>query len=136
MVPPLRRPPSARGRPDGSLLVFARICVVTPWVSLIVLMGTAAVVPGLRRSLGWALAALVAVAVAGLLGTFARRPWPSRQDGELTFTLVVGSLLMVVPGLVSGFWLVAALPLVTPLLVAGAAVRERRSGARGGSSRA
>lgn len=136
MVLPPRRVPSAKGREHGRALVIARSCVVVPWICTLVVAITEAFWPGAERVLGPVPAVVVAVCVAGLLAVLARHPAPSRQDSELTFTLVVGPLLMVLPALATGLYPMAVLPLLPPVVVGVAALRERRSSSREDSSRA
>ncbi|MGW1677059.1 hypothetical protein [Saccharopolyspora sp. NPDC002376] len=40
-----RKPPSAKERPDGRALVAARVCVVGPWIYLVVALPVAILAP-------------------------------------------------------------------------------------------
>ncbi|MFI0470968.1 hypothetical protein ACH347_43510 [Saccharopolyspora sp. 5N102] len=119
-----RKPPSAKGRADGRALVAARVCVVGPWVYLVVFLPVAVLAPATAQIGVWGLRVLVAMAVVGLVAVFIRHPYDD-QDGDLAFTLGFGSLLLVLPALVGGFWPLALLPPIVPILLTAAAIRRR-----------
>ncbi|RKT84785.1 hypothetical protein SAMN05421805_12546 [Saccharopolyspora antimicrobica] len=119
-----RKPPSAKGRPDGRALVAARVCVVAPWVYLAVFLPVAVLAPVTAWVGLWGLRVLVVLAVAGLIAVFVRHPHDD-QDGDLTFTMGFGSVLMALPALMGLFWPLALLPQIVPLLMIAAAIRRR-----------
>ncbi|MER6991865.1 hypothetical protein ABT337_25545 [Saccharopolyspora hirsuta] len=98
--------------------------MVAPWVYLAVFLPVAVLAPVTARVGVWGLRVLVVLAVAGLIAVFVRHPHDG-QDGDLTFTMGFGSVLMALPALMGLFWPLALLPLIVPVLMIGAAVHRR-----------
>ncbi|MER5393201.1 hypothetical protein [Saccharopolyspora sp. NPDC002686] len=97
-----RKPPSGKGRPDGRALLVARVCVVGPWVYLALFLPVAILAPITALAGFWGLRLVVVLAVAGLVAVVVRHPHDD-QDGDLTFTLGFGSVLLVVPALAGAY---------------------------------
>ena len=129
VIRPPHSPPTARGRPHGRDLVAARCCAVAPWAALPVLPAVSLLGGLPAPAVADAMAAVVVLAVLGLLWVLARHPVSGRRDGELTLTLLAGPVCMVPPAQAGGPAVMTVVPLVVPLAVAGAAVWERCSGA-------
>ncbi|MDA3627398.1 hypothetical protein OU415_18275 [Saccharopolyspora sp. WRP15-2] len=113
-----------QGATRRSGLLVARVCVVGPWVYLAFFLPVAILAPITALAGFWGLRLVVVLAVAGLVAVVVRHPHDD-QDGDLTFTLGFGSVLLVVPALAGAYWPLALLPLIVPILMIAAAIRRR-----------
>ncbi|MFD5657351.1 hypothetical protein [Streptomyces hirsutus] len=112
-------------RLGGGVVALARLCVVVPFVYLIVYVGGAFLVP---KSFGWAWVWLqrgvVSAALVCLFVIFIQHPRASQRPGGLTHALGI-SFVLVLPAIVTSYWVGVFGAFVTPLLVAGSAIWER-----------
>lgn len=112
-------------RLGGGVVALARLCVMIPLVYLVVYVGGAFLVP---KSLGWAWVWLqrgvVSAALVCLFVVFIQHPRASQRPAGLTHAMGI-SFVLVLPAIVTSYWPGVFGALVTPLLVAGSAIRER-----------
>jgi hypothetical protein len=111
-----------------SLLAVARVFAVVPQAFLVLCMPVNLLVPELASILRWAMCAVVAGCVVGLVWVLTRHPNPGlRKDGDrgVGYTVLMGSLGLLWPAYTTGIWPLLILPVIPPILVALETVENR-----------
>lgn len=107
---PRRTTPSARGRADGPLLVAARAAVLVPLAAGALLAVAGAAVDGASGAAAWTERALLCAAAAVLVRSVVTAAVRNVGDGELEFTAVFGSVLLMAAAYVTGPAALVAVP--------------------------
>ncbi|MFJ8593211.1 hypothetical protein [Streptomyces sp. NPDC093598] len=112
-------------RLGGGGVALARLCTIVPFAYLFVYVGGAFFIP---KSLGpawvWLQRGVVTAAIVCLLVLFVQHPRPDRRPAGLTHAMAI-SFMLVLPAIVTSYWVGVFGALLTPLLVLGSAIRER-----------
>ncbi|MFE1247562.1 hypothetical protein [Streptomyces sp. NPDC058735] len=112
-------------RLGGGVVALARLCSIVPFVYLLVYVGGAFFIP---KSLGpawvWLQRGVVSAAIACLLILFLQNPRPQHRPAGLTHAMAI-SFMLVLPSIVTSYWVGVLGALVTPLLVLCSAIWEK-----------
>ncbi|GHE62322.1 hypothetical protein QWL27_12675 [Streptomyces thermocarboxydus] len=104
---------------------LARLCLIIPFAYIIIYVGGAFLIP---ESLGlawvWLQRGVVSAALVCLFVLFLRHSRGSRRPAGLTHAMGI-SFLLVLPAIITSYWVGVVGALVTPILVACSAIWER-----------